>query len=71
MTKSIIELSEVGVQLPELWVMLHLYEWQYADRCGEMVAHAAFSSNIGWTFKLYLRNANKTRQKKQQKNSAT
>ena len=44
----IIEISWVGVHLPEWWVTLHLYVKQCTYRCRETVAHAAFSPSTGW-----------------------
>ena len=43
MTNSMIEISEVEVQLPEWRVALYLNVWRY----GETVAHAAFLLNTG------------------------
>ena len=46
MTNSIIEISEVGVQLSEWQVTQQLYGL-IVYRRGEMAAHATFSPNIG------------------------
>ena len=58
-TNSIIKISEVGVQLSEWLVKLHLYVRQFTYRCGKTVANATFSANIGGTSEFLLRNAHK------------
>ena len=52
LTNSVTEISEGGRQL--------IYDSMY--KCGETVAHATFSPNIGWTSRFLLRNANKETQ---------
>ena len=42
---SIMEISEVGVQLPEWRVTPHLYVWQFTYKCGETVAHTTYLPN--------------------------
>ena len=42
MTNSIIEISEVGVQLPEWRITLHLYTYGSMNRYGEIAAHPSF-----------------------------
>ena len=55
--------SEVGVQLPKWRVTLHFYVWQCTYKCGEKVAHATSSPNIGWTLEFRLWNANTQQQR--------
>ena len=62
--------SEVGVQLPKWRVTLHFYVWQCTYKCGEKVAHATSSPNIGWTLEFWLWNAN-TQQQRQRHSIAT
>ena len=56
MTNSIIDISEVEVQLPERWIALHLYVYMY--KCWETAAYASFSPNINFSWET-LTNKNK------------
>ena len=59
MTDSIVEIPEVGMQLPEWRLTLHLHNYDRTYKCEETAAHASFSPNTGYSSWFKLKNANK------------